>query len=602
MGDPGSVQRLQDEHTKVVSDCRAKIQHWEKVRMDYSVLRDRLSTLPDRLHYSIMVPMGPLAFMPGHLIKTNEVTVLLGDNWFASLSAKQAEGIAEHRMQHVQKTIDDLGRAQGSIESRQRFTSELAGLDKERGNMEIREELTERDEQRKKGKPRVAHSPHSGSPAPPRETPAAPPGPRHQQEDAEELNRIWARLDELEREEEAMDEVYRAEDSNPADDDVVDGDIADDNAGGGGDILEDSESNQIHRHLSVTTKSSKEEWEEAALDGEGLGEDVTEWEGTPTIRFSHTTEPKKVRIDTGRNTTLKFSERREQQQQQHRRRRHSGGSNGGTTTLRSPADIYRWFVDVASGHRRPRKSILKSRSHEDGLGSDEFSYGSHGGSSSNSYSGSSNGSSSYNGSSNGSISDSIISAIIAGSGGGGGCAGDGVFHPSEEGDGDTAGDIIGNIVGMITGNNNVTSDVTSSSNNNNIDSTTANSAATNSTTNNNNNSTCESSITSRSPTTTDNSSEEVEEMSRCQLPDAFSGVVSERSARPSRGAPPSPGAPPPPSRGAPPPSPPPTATARHDDGRGGGAEAVGDGSHSGEPPAPPRRVSKFKAERLASMR
>lgn len=44
------------------------------------------------------VPFGPLAFMPGKLVHTNEVTVLLGDNWFAKCSAKQAQKIVDHRM------------------------------------------------------------------------------------------------------------------------------------------------------------------------------------------------------------------------------------------------------------------------------------------------------------------------------------------------------------------------------------------------------------------------------------------------------------------------------------------------------------------------
>lgn len=44
------------------------------------------------------VPFGPLAFMPGKLVHTNEVTALLGDNWFAKCSAKQAQKIVDHRM------------------------------------------------------------------------------------------------------------------------------------------------------------------------------------------------------------------------------------------------------------------------------------------------------------------------------------------------------------------------------------------------------------------------------------------------------------------------------------------------------------------------
>lgn len=39
-----------------------------------------------------------MAFMPGKLVHTNEVTVLLGDNWFAKCAAKQAQKIVDHRM------------------------------------------------------------------------------------------------------------------------------------------------------------------------------------------------------------------------------------------------------------------------------------------------------------------------------------------------------------------------------------------------------------------------------------------------------------------------------------------------------------------------
>ncbi|ELK24783.1 Unconventional prefoldin RPB5 interactor [Myotis davidii] len=74
--------------------------HRQQVEDDYSALQERLSTLPEKLSYSIMVPFGPFAFMPGKLVHTNEVTVLLGDNWFAKCSAKQAVGLVEHRKGH----------------------------------------------------------------------------------------------------------------------------------------------------------------------------------------------------------------------------------------------------------------------------------------------------------------------------------------------------------------------------------------------------------------------------------------------------------------------------------------------------------------------
>ena len=46
------------------------------------------------------VPVGPLAFFPGKLVKTNELLVLLGENWFVERSAAQAVDLpAWHEVQ-----------------------------------------------------------------------------------------------------------------------------------------------------------------------------------------------------------------------------------------------------------------------------------------------------------------------------------------------------------------------------------------------------------------------------------------------------------------------------------------------------------------------
>ena len=47
---------------------------------------------------STKVPFGNHAFMPGHLKHTNEILVLLGDNWFALRSAKQSVDIVQRRI------------------------------------------------------------------------------------------------------------------------------------------------------------------------------------------------------------------------------------------------------------------------------------------------------------------------------------------------------------------------------------------------------------------------------------------------------------------------------------------------------------------------
>jgi unconventional prefoldin RPB5 interactor 1 len=47
--------------------------------------------------------MGKKAFMPGKLMHTNEIMVLLGDGWFVQRSAKQAAEIVDRRLKGIEK-------------------------------------------------------------------------------------------------------------------------------------------------------------------------------------------------------------------------------------------------------------------------------------------------------------------------------------------------------------------------------------------------------------------------------------------------------------------------------------------------------------------
>jgi hypothetical protein len=58
-----------------------------------------LSHLFTPLLPSTQVPIGPLAFFPGKLVHTNEITVLLGDNYFIKCTAARAAEIATRRIQ-----------------------------------------------------------------------------------------------------------------------------------------------------------------------------------------------------------------------------------------------------------------------------------------------------------------------------------------------------------------------------------------------------------------------------------------------------------------------------------------------------------------------
>ena len=71
-----------------------------------------------------MIPMGKKAYMEGSLVHTNEIMVLLGDNWFAERSAKQAGEVAQRRMDKCTEMLESLDKELTLIEG----WSQKAGL------------------------------------------------------------------------------------------------------------------------------------------------------------------------------------------------------------------------------------------------------------------------------------------------------------------------------------------------------------------------------------------------------------------------------------------------------------------------------------------
>ena len=56
----------------------------------------------------VMVPMTSKAFMRGHLVHTNELLVLLGDNWFMEASAKRAAEVASRRLRECDNILEKV--------------------------------------------------------------------------------------------------------------------------------------------------------------------------------------------------------------------------------------------------------------------------------------------------------------------------------------------------------------------------------------------------------------------------------------------------------------------------------------------------------------
>lgn len=160
MSDFGDISRLQEEQQKTLKNCELMIEKWEKFQEDYTALHGLLDNLPKKTTHEIMVPVGPLAFMPGQLIHTNEIMVLLGDNWFAERSASQAVEIAQRRLKNVEEYLSNLHQEQENVLSHMAFTSDIANVKSGQSDFkEIKEELSEKDRQRSGQKThRVAHS------------------------------------------------------------------------------------------------------------------------------------------------------------------------------------------------------------------------------------------------------------------------------------------------------------------------------------------------------------------------------------------------------------------------------------------------------------
>ncbi len=96
-----AVRRFQ----QALSHHRRELTNLLNLRSEYSVLGDQLQVLPQAISHHIMVPVGTQAMFPGKIVRTNEITVLLGDNYFVKCSAHHARGIVGRRLDVIERKI-----------------------------------------------------------------------------------------------------------------------------------------------------------------------------------------------------------------------------------------------------------------------------------------------------------------------------------------------------------------------------------------------------------------------------------------------------------------------------------------------------------------
>ncbi|XP_031570394.1 unconventional prefoldin RPB5 interactor 1-like [Actinia tenebrosa] len=155
MADKIDTKRLEDHKRNAILELENRLSIWRGFHNDYQSLQETLNFLPQKISHEIMVPFGSLAFMPGKLVHTNEILVLLGDNWFAKRSASQALEIVERRQKYVEENIESLNKELELFSSQLNFTKEFENIYKvDSGMIEIKEEI--KDNGKPKG-PRIAH-------------------------------------------------------------------------------------------------------------------------------------------------------------------------------------------------------------------------------------------------------------------------------------------------------------------------------------------------------------------------------------------------------------------------------------------------------------
>lgn len=322
------LHRLQEEQNKGLQRCLQRIAQWTKFRDDYVALQKKLIELPDRVSHDVNVPFGSLAFMPGRMIHTNEIMVLLGDGWFVERSAKQAAEIVARRINDCDRNLSDLDGERVQYENWLRSTAEVQS--DVSGGHEIVEVYDEQKEQLWKERHRLSvqkqkqleRASRSGS-----ETG----GP----------DDLLNKLDELERTESANDEI-----SKPDETEELDASSSSSHDDSESDLSESSDENDAVDFVSKLSdeKPNRVQWS----DLDSIGQLKTKRSTTLKVSF---TRPSPV---TGSESADRVPI--------------SDDTNEPCSTpcITSPADIFKQFGDVAAvaattHNDKPHqlKSILK---------------------------------------------------------------------------------------------------------------------------------------------------------------------------------------------------------------------------------------------------
>lgn len=193
--DPQHIAAFSTVRTSEYLTLDDNCQKLKKFIADYEAVKSALTSLSDKCKHPVMVPFGNVAFMTGSLVHTNDVLMLLGDNWFVEQSAKQTVDILSRRMTALQTEVDQLQARMQQIKTELSYAKELGveGSD----TVEIVEPYDEHFEQNWKAQHEASLHKYL------QETKESNTLNRNDQTstDSIEYEQIWRRLEQLEKEE-----------------------------------------------------------------------------------------------------------------------------------------------------------------------------------------------------------------------------------------------------------------------------------------------------------------------------------------------------------------------------------------------------------------
>ncbi|KAN0038705.1 hypothetical protein ACTA71_000891 [Dictyostelium dimigraforme] len=211
-----SSQEVFKKYEQKIEEYQYHIEDLKSTKNDYKQLINTLQHLPDTLQPKIMVPMGKLAFFEGNLKNTNEILILLGDNYFAKRSSKQTIDIIQRRDKDIDTSINDLREQIKGLKQRISMTTDLSKVlhEKEYDNIvEIKEEYNS-DEEREKEKKRKQQPPKSKTSTEPKDKIKTDEEKKKSKEMDEEFDKMLKRLSILEEKENKMGDNYDEEEFN----------------------------------------------------------------------------------------------------------------------------------------------------------------------------------------------------------------------------------------------------------------------------------------------------------------------------------------------------------------------------------------------------